>query len=173
MKLNKKVLGLVLAGMLSVGMVGCGNSNEDKLVGTDISGQMEEYKPEEKKEEKAPNKFDEYNILSFGSIEVDNTPEYEGDKYIDFKCRVTNNSDEMVNTVTVDFAFYDEEGTLLSTTHPQDGNSIPSGNSFYIDGLCDTEEYNVKGIKIVGYSYYIGDVYYTVDLMGQIGEVWE
>jgi hypothetical protein len=169
MKMNKKVIGLVLAGMLSVGMVGCGN-NEPNLQGREVPSKMEEMPVVE---EESVYDFDEHNILSFGTISVDNVPDYEGDEFVDFKCKVTNNSDKMINTVTVDFAFYDEEGTLLSTTHPQDGNSIPSGNSFYIDGLYNTTEYNVKGIKIVGYSYYIGEIYYTVDLMGQIVEVWE
>ena len=169
MKINKKVLGLVLVGMLSVGVVGCG-SNEPNLQGREVPSKMEEMPIEEKE---PTYNFDEYNILSFSNIEVDNTPDYDGDTYIDFKCKVTNNSDKMLSDVEVDFGYYDEEGVLLSSTHPNADASVPNGSSFYVDSSYDTKEYNVKEIKIVGYSYYIGEVYYTVDLMSQIVEVWE
>lgn len=159
MKLNKKVLGLVLAGMLSVGMVGCGN-NETEI-------QESQVKQEENSE------FNEYNILSFSEIEVDEKPIFDDSTYIHFNCDVTNNSDKTIKTVTVYFSFYDENGNILSSTYPQDPNSILSNQSFNITGLYDSVEYDVKEIKVTGYSYYIGDNYYQVDLVGEVVEVWE
>lgn len=159
MKLNKKVLGLVLVGMLSVGMVGCGNN------------EIEMQEPQVQQEENS--EFNEYNILSFSEIEVDEKPVFDDSTYINFNCDVTNNSDKIIKTVTVYFSFYDENGNILSSTYPQDPNSILSNQSFNITGLYDSAKYDVKEIKVTGYSYYIGDNYYQVDLVGEVVEVWE
>ena len=133
--------------------------------------QVEEQQIQE--EQKVESDFDKYNILTFNAIEIDSEPDYEGDEYVDFKCKVTNNSDEMISTITVNYALYDDEGTLLSETYPQIPESIPGGNSFYSDGLYNANEYDVAGIKITGYSYYIGDNYYSIDLVNQTAEVYE
>lgn len=163
----KKVIGLVLVGMMSLSVVGCGN----KVVNETVEPQTEDIIIEVKEE----SNFDKYNILTFGTTDIDDGIKYSGDTYVDFKTRVTNESDKMINTVTVDFAYYDENGVQLGTTHPQIGDSIPGGVGFYVDSLYDSEEYpNLKGIKVIGYSYYDSEgMYYTVDLVGQVANVWE
>ena len=166
--LNKRIGMLILSSVLSMGMlVGCGNQ--------EVDNQVEEQQIQEEviEEQEVESDFDKYNILTFNAIEINSEPDYEGDVYADFKCKVTNNSDKMISTVTVNYAFYDKEGTLLGETYPQKPESIPGGNSFYSDGLYDTTEYDVAGIKITGYSYYIGDNYYSIDLMSQTAEVYE
>lgn len=166
MKMNKLV-GLSLAMMLGFGVVGCGNMVE--LESTEVP----QVEVEEEEEVQENNNFDKYNILSFGKIEIDTTKDYDGDVYNDIKFKVTNNSDKTVHTITVDVAFYDEEGVMLGVTYPQEISSTPSGSSLYLASLYDTTEYNVKEMKIVGYSYYIGENYYTVDLVGQFVEIYE
>lgn len=122
--------------------------------------------------EEASNDFETYDILSFGEIEVDDLEDYEGDEYIDIKAKVTNNSNEIIKTITVDFAFYEDENTILETTHPQEGGSIKGNQSFYIDALYE-RSMDVKDIKINSYSYYIGDKYYEVDLISKTVDIYE
>lgn len=163
----KKIASLLLSGILSLSMMtGCNSNDVDNSdsTSTEVNNQIEN--------RKATDEFNEYNILTFGEIEVDNTPKYDGDVYTDFKCKVTNNSAKTIKTVTIDFGFYDEEGTLIEGTYPQEGSSIVEGQSFYIGSLYNTEEIQPKEIKITGYSYYIDDNYYTVDLIGKDAEVW-
>lgn len=164
MKMNK-IVGLSLAMMLGFSVVGCSSNNNNVDLESVIVPQVEE--------QENNNNFDKYNILSFGEIEIDTTKDYDGDVYNDIKFKVTNNSDKTVHTITVDIAFYDEEGVMLGATYPQEISSTPSGSSLYLDSLYDTTEYNVKEMKIVGYSYYIGENYYTVDLVGQFVEMYE
>lgn len=122
--------------------------------------------------EMASNDFEEYNILSFGEIETDDSEDYEGDEYIDIKTKVTNNSNEIINTITIDFSLYDDSNTILETTHPQEGNSIEGNQSFYIDALYE-RDLNVKEVKINSYSYYIGDKYYEIDLISKTVDIYE
>lgn len=174
--MHKKALLLVLSGMLSFTLLtGCENqvtnkaTKQTELVGTKINGEMGEIV----EEEKPKYNFDEHNILTFEEIEVNNTPDYKGDKYIDFKCKVTNNSEQMIKNVDVNFSLYDKDNVLLDSKSAWDDTTIPSGNSFYVDSSFDSTEYKVNEIKIDSYSYYIGDVYYKVDLMAKSIEVWD
>lgn len=172
--LKNKMLVLLLSGSMMFLNVGCNsnNNNNNEVPSASTNGEMEEYV--EPKENKPKYDFDKYNILTFGEIEIDNTPDYEGDTYIDFKNKVTNNSSNTIHTTTIHYGLYDEEGVLVYTTYPQLGDSIPKGQSFYMDGLYDTDEYpDVKNIKIIGYSYYIGDTYYTIDLIDNSVEIYE
>lgn len=166
--MHKQALSLILSGTLSIGILTAGcSSNEIKnsdLTSTEITNEVENKKP--------TNKFNEYNILTFDEIEINNASEYEGDIWADFKCKVTNNSDKMINTISIDFGFYDEEGTLLTTIQPQEGSSIAGGKSFYIGDIYNIEEVKPKEVKIIGYSYYMDDNYYTVDLISKDAEIW-
>ena len=167
--MNKKLAILSIGGMLL--LTGCNNetTKQTELVGTKVTGEMGEMV----EEEKPKYDFDKHNILTFGEIEVNNTPDYEGDKSINFKCKVTNNSKQMIKNVDVNFSLYDKDNVLLDSKSAWDNTSIPSGNSFYVDSLFDSTEYKVSEIKINSYEYYIGDVYYKVDLMAKSIEVWD
>lgn len=163
MKRNK-IIGLLLSGVMMFGVVGCSDIKKSDLTSTEVNVQTES--------RKSTNKFNKYNILTFNEIEVDKKPKYEGDTWINFKCKVINNSDKIINTISVDFGFYDEEGTLVKTIQPQELNSIEERKSFYVNDIYNMEEIQPKEIKIIGYSYYIDDHYYTVDLISKDAEIW-
>ena len=165
MKMNKLV-GLSLAMMLGFGVVGCGNMVE--LESTEVP------QVEVEEEVQENNNFDKYNILSFENVEVDTTIEYSGDTFNDIKFKATNNSDKTIHSIFVDVALYDEEGVMLGVQCATEINSIQSGNSFYLETLYDTTEYeNVAEVKIVSYQYNIEENYYEIDLVGQFAEVFE
>lgn len=164
MKLNKLV-GLGLTIMLGLGVIGCSNTVvEDGLSSATVEGSVVE---------EPKNNFDDYNILTIGEIEIDNTPEYSGDTYVDLKCKVTNNSDKMLSSATISFALYDEEGVLLDTRVGGVYESIPANSSFYVETIYDQSEFDAKEIKIISYDYNIGEAWYQIDLQGKVAEVWE
>lgn len=164
MKLNKLV-GLGLVVVFGLGVVGCGNEV--------VENELSSVTIEENIIEEPKNNFDDYNILTIGELEIDNTPEYSGDTYVDLKCKVTNNSDKMLSSATVTFALYDEDGVLLETRSGGVYESIPANSSFYVDSIYDQAEINVKEIKIISYDYNIGEAWYQIDLQSKVAEVWE
>ena len=164
MKINK-IVGLSLAMMLGFGIVGCGNvENTNDLPNAEV---------EKPKVEEPKNVFDKYNILTFEEIEIDNTVEYSGDTFNDIKCKVTNNSNEMMYDVNVIFGLYDKEGVLLDTRSGFINESIQSNSSFYVDTSYDTTEYDVAEVKIISYDYSIDNNYYVVDLQRNVVEFYE
>lgn len=156
----KKGIILLISILGLITFTGCSstNNNSDKVI--------------QENNETSSNDFEKYNILSFGEIEVDDSEDYEGDEYIDIKTKVTNNSNEIIKTVTINFSLYEDENTILETTHPQEGGPIEGNQSFYIDALYE-RSMNVKDIKINSYDYYIGDTYYEVDLISKTVDKYE
>ncbi len=159
----KRVVIFLLVFAMGTVVIGCSNNKSNENEQTNSNNETTQT---------TSNEFDTYNILTFGEIEVDDSADYEGDEFIDIKAKVTNNSDEIIKTITVDFYFYDDENTIIDSTHPQEGSSIEANQSFYIDALYD-RDMNVDNIKINTYSYYIGDTYYTVDLLSKTAEVYK
>ena len=142
---------------------GCSSANDSLDNNTD--------KAIQENNKTSSNNFEKYNILSFGEIEINTSEDYEDDEYIDIKTKVTNNSNEIIKTITIDFSLYEDENTILETTHPQEGGPIEGNQSFYIDALYE-RSMNVKDIKINSYSYYIGDKYYETDLISKTVNVY-
>ena len=160
----KRVVIFLMVLTMSILVIGCSNNenNENEKVTSN----------NETVQTNSNGSFDTYNILDFGEIEVDDSKDYEGDKFVDIKAKVTNNSNEIIKTITIDFYFYDDENTMIHSTHPQEGSSIEANQSFYIDALYD-RYMDLDKIKINKYSYYIGDTYYTVDLLSKTADVYE
>lgn len=142
---------------------GCSSANDSLDNNTD--------KAIQENNKTSSNNFEKYNILSFGEIEINTSEDYEDDEYIDIKTKVTNNSNEIIKTITIDFSLYEDENTILETTHPQESGPIKGNQSFYIYALYE-RSMNVKDIKINSYSYYIGDKYYETDLISKTVNVY-
>ena len=140
---------------------GCSSANDSLDNNTD--------KAIQENNKTSSNNFEKYNILSFGEIEINTSEDYEDDEYI--KTKVTNNSNEIIKTITIDFSLYEDENTILETTHPQESGPIKGNQSFYIYALYE-RSMNVKDIKINSYSYYIGDKYYETDLISKTVNVY-
>ena len=66
---------------------------------------------------------------------------------------VKNVSGETIHTLTLDIKILDENKTVLSTTHPQEGVRIADGESITIEALTEEGAYSMK---LDGYSYYTG-----------------
>lgn len=170
--LKNKMLVLLLSGSMVFLSVGCNSDNNNEIPSAITNGKMEKYI--EQKESEPKYDFEKYNILTFGEIEIDNTPDYEGDTYINYKNKVTNNSPNVIIKTTVRYGLYDEEGTLIDTDGRFNDTTILENQSFYMKGAYDIADCpNIKTVKIVEYEYYIGETCYTVDLINNSIEIYE
>lgn len=160
MKLCKKISYLFLISLIIMSLAGCQNNNSNSDTTQNTNEESNNIKSE----------FDKYNVLSFSEVEIDKTPQYEGDNYYHFKVKVTNNSSDPVRTITPVFYAYDKEGTMLVSVGGQEIGSVEGNKSLYIK--CNVEEdKNIDNVKINNYSYYIDKTYYNVDLISEVVDI--
>lgn len=160
MKLCKKISYLFLISLIIMSLGGCQNNNSYSDNTQNTTEESNSIKTE----------FDKYNVLSFSEVEIDKTPQYEGDDYYYFKVKVTNNSNDSVRTITPVFYAYDKDGTMLVSTEGQEIGSVESNKSLYIEGMVEKDE-NIDNVKINSYSYYIDKTYYNVDLISEVVDI--
>ena len=116
--------------------------------------------------------FENLNILSFSEITIDRSPKYEGDNYYYLIVKVKNNSKKTVRIVTPTFSIYDSGDTILKTVEGQEEAPLKGGQSIYIETTTDKDN-STNSVKINNYSYYIGKIYYTVDLVSETAESYQ
>ena len=80
--------------------------------------------------------------------------QYLGEDYgfKNFSVVVENNTDKVINTVTINMILLDENGNIIECSYPQGPNSVKPGQSITIDGL--TSNKNAKYFTVDGFSYY-------------------
>lgn len=162
MRIYKRILYLFLVSIILMSLTACesnnsssDNSNNNKSTSNDNT----------------QSEYDQYNLLSFGKIEIDKTPRYEGDTYYYFKVKVTNNSDEALRTVSPDMSVYDKNNTVITTLYDQK-EVVKPGESFYMESLMEGNE-NIDHVEINNYSYFIGKTFYQVDTISKVVDISE
>lgn len=163
MKLFKKISYLFLVLIIIMSLTGCQNNNSNSEESDTAQNTNEE-------SNNIKSEFDKYNVLSFSEVEIDKTPQYEGDNYYHFKVKVTNNSSDPVRTITPVFYAYDKEGTMLVSVAGQELGSVEGNKSLYIKGSVEKDK-NIDNVKINNYSYYIDKTYYNVDLISEVVDI--
>lgn len=147
MKLNKKILGLIISGIMVVSMVGCNNTNEGYTPSSVTTN----------------DDFTEYNVLAFDD-DIEVTTIKSDETYYNARIKVKNNSSQTVSNVIVQVDCINSEGVVVSTGNIHVGSSSINGyQTNYADGIMDYHE-DVVYFKISGYMYMCNDVNYTVDL---------
>ncbi len=110
------------------------------------------YTPEDKS---ASNKHSSINNAKDVPIEIvaqkSKGTEY-GYSYAAFT--VKNVSGANIHTLTLNIKILDENQTVISTTHPQEGVVIADGESIIIEAMAEESAYSMK---LDGYSFYIGE----------------
>lgn len=76
----------------------------------------------------------------------------EGFGFKNFSVVVENNTDKVINTVTINVVLLDENGNIIECPCPQVPNSVKPGQSITIDGLTMKE--NAQYFTVDGFSYY-------------------
>lgn len=74
-------------------------------------------------------------------------------KYITANFTVQNNTDIDINTLTININILDQEGNIISTTHPQEGSVVSPGQNITIEALVEVGAY---ALQLDGYSYFEG-----------------
>jgi len=67
---------------------------------------------------------------------------------------IKNISGKTINTLTLDIKLLDEDGTVVSTTHPQEGVRISNNECIVIEAMAENGTY---AMKLDGYSFYTGN----------------
>ena len=132
----KKVIGLVLVGMMSLSVVGCGNKSNE---------QVSENKTEIVVENQDAEKFKERDILSY-TVETN-----RDDDHFVVKVKITNNGDKPINNYWLGFSIYDGNGDKLNDEWVCDEAVLQPGKS-------NTEEMYIyeletKEIQLTEYHY--------------------
>lgn len=147
----KRILSLLILS-LSIFSIGC-SKNEENTVSNDT----------------ANKKFEQYNILDISEVEIDTTEEYEGDEYITARVKVTNNSEDILKDVTVDFSGY-SDNVIIDTIGESVNTSIKPGESAIIERLFERKD-NIDSVKINTYNYQIAQDYFEIDLINNLVEI--
>lgn len=76
----------------------------------------------------------------------------DGFGYISYGVNVQNNTEEPINTITLNVIYMDINGNISGTTYPQEGSNVSSGQSIMIEGIEESGKYAYATVD--GYSYY-------------------
>ena len=133
--MNKKMLGLMMSGILVLSMVGCGNSENT----------VTENKTEIVIENQDTENFKDRDILTY-EIKA----KREGD-YLDIEVTVTNNGDKPINNYWLGFGLYDKNGTKIGDVYAADSAVLQPGKSCVLETA--TDELDAKDMQLVEYGY--------------------
>lgn len=158
MKIYKKTSYLFLVLIILMSLTACQSNNS--------SSNNSSNNNESTSSDNIQSEYDQYNLLSFGKIEIDKN---RGDGYYYFKVKITNNSDKAIRVISPEMSIYDKSNTLIDSTYPQQQGSIEPKQSFYLEGMCE-ENKDIDKVKINKYSYYIGNTFYDVDILSKVAE---
>ena len=135
MKMNKKMLGLMMSGILVLSMVGCGNSENT----------VTENKTEIVIENQDTENFKDRDVLTY-EIKT----KRDGD-YLDMEITITNNGDKPINNYWLTFGLYDENGTKIGDAYASDSAVLQPGKSCVLE--TSTDKLNAKDMQLVEYNY--------------------
>lgn len=156
MKICRRIPYLFLVSIILMSLlVGCESNNSNSGNSSNSNNTQSEY--------------DQYNLLSFGKIEIDKS---KGDGYYYIKVKIKNNSNKAIRVISPEMSIYDKSNTLVDSTYPQQQSTIKPKQSFYMDSLVEANE-DIDHVEINKYSYYIGKTFYDVDTISEVINISE
>ena len=164
MKLCRKILYLFLVSIILMSLTACQSNNSSS---DNSSNNNESTSSESNSNDNTQSEYDQYNLLSFGKIEIDKS---KGDGYYYIKVKVKNNSDKAIRVISPEMSIYDKSNTLIDSTYPQQQSTIKPKQSFYMDSLVEANE-DIDHVEINKYSYYIGNKLYDVDTLSEVIDI--
>lgn len=139
-KKNVKAMTLIIVAILMVSITACGSSNtsDESVVNTSLIQEVAV-------------------ALEITDAHYDGLDEYY---YHCFSFTVKNCTDEVINTVSIDINFLDENGNIVGTSYPQESSRLQPEQTMVMDCLCE-EALGAYSAVVDGYSYYCGDDFFT------------
>lgn len=95
--------------------------------------------------------------------------QFNGDNgfgFINYEMTVQNNTDEVINTISLNVIYLDANGNISGYTYPQEGSNVAPGQSITIAGIGETGKYAY--VSLDGYSYYTDDGEYVSGYFSEI-----
>lgn len=80
-------------------------------------------------------------------------PSYKDSEYTTANFTIKNNTSGDINTITLNINILDENGDIISTTHPQESSVVSPNQSITLEALAEKGAY---AFQVYGYSYYEG-----------------
>lgn len=143
----KKLLTVLIAVAITMSCTACGNSEELEALreeNEELRQQSTMIDPTEKPVE---------NTSKIELIEQLKEINTKAPEYIDAYFTVKNNTGNDINTLTLNIKELDENGNIISTTHPQEGIVISDGQNVTISAVVKSDTY---ALQLDSYSYYEG-----------------
>lgn len=103
------------------------------------------------------------NALSVKNIQFNGD---DGFGFISYGMVVQNNTEETINTITLNVIYLDVNGNISGTTYPQDESNVAPGQSITIEGIDESGKYAY--VTVDGYSYYTSEGEYVSGYFSEI-----
>lgn len=79
----------------------------------------------------------------------------DGFGFISYGINVQNNTEDPINTISLNVIYMDANGNISGTTYPQEGSNVSPGQSIMIEGIEESGKYAYATVD--GYSYYTSE----------------
>lgn len=103
------------------------------------------------------------NALSVKNIQFNGD---DGFGFISYGIDVQNNTEETINTITLNIVYLDVNGNISGITYPQDESNVAPGQSITIEGIDESGKYAY--VTVDGYSYYTNEGEYVSGYFSEI-----
>lgn len=90
----------------------------------------------------------------------------DGFGFISYGMVVQNNTEETINTITLNVVYLDVNGNISGTTYPQDESNVAPGQFITIEGIDESGKYAY--VTVDGYSYYTSEGEYVSGYFSEI-----
>lgn len=141
MKMKKKIIfSLVMMVLIySCLVVGCNNKSPEKKLTEEESTDEKKYRTEESDD-------CELEVVGYKVYEA-----IEG--FREYDVILKNNSNQTINTVSVNVQYLDDNGDIVETSYPQVPVRVQEGQSIAIDGILEEKD-NIVAMTVDYCSYY-------------------
>lgn len=86
--------------------------------------------------------------------------------FIGYGLTVQNDTDEVINTISLNVIYLDDNGNISGSTYPQEESDVAPGQSITIEGMGEAWKYAY--VTVDGYSYYTADGEYVSGYFSEI-----
>lgn len=90
----------------------------------------------------------------------------DGFGFINYGINVQNNTEEIINTISLNVIYLDSNGNISGTTYPQEGSNVSPGQSIMMKGIEESGKYAY--VTVDGYSYYTSEGEYVSGYFSEI-----
>ena len=155
----KRMVSAVIVLVLCLGLIGCENSDTEKLKkeNDDLKKQIAVLQGDKGASVAVQNVNNGKDVSNPDPLEIIEKEQVEtAHGYVSTCFTVKNNTDKIINTITLDISELDENHNIIGTTYPQKPNNLSPSQTIKIDCI-HRDDIGVKYLKVDGYNYSVYD----------------